>query len=392
MDGVKTDRRIVEVHESTRTSEKPLRPSRAEVDLEAIQHNLKQVRYRVGRGVKIMAVVKANAYGHGLLETTRALLGAGADYFGVAILEEGIQLREGGIETPILVFTPPFPNQAEAFLNYHLDVTVCALEAIDVLNALGSNRGRSVTVHVKVDTGMGRLGVDYRQAVEFTRYVDSMAYLKLKGIYTHFATADEADKGFANLQLSRFHDVVSSLRMAGVDIRWKHCANSAAILDMKDSFYDMVRPGIMLYGYYPSHETSESVSLQPALSLRSKITFLKKVDAGTSVSYGRKYITPSKTTIASVPIGYADGISRLLTNKVDALVNGRRYPVVGTICMDHVMLDVGTSDSVNIGDDVTFIGSDGDEKISAWDIADKLGTIPYEVCCSISARVPRVFH
>ena len=388
---MRTDVHIVEVHKSVAFEWKTIRATCAEIDLEAIQHNFRQVRHRIGNGVKIMAVVKANAYGHGVLETTSALLKAGTDYLGVAILDEAVYLREHGIESPILVFSPPFSDQAESFLDCKVDATVCTVEAADILNALSSKRGRSANVHVKIDTGMGRLGVDYRQSVEFVKYVSSLNNLTLKGIYTHFATADEADKSFAQLQLTRFHEVVTTLTNTGVRIPLKHCANSGAILDLKDSYFDMVRPGIMLYGYYPSHDTSESLPLRPALSLRSRIGFLKKVEAGTSISYGRKYITSRTTTIASVPIGYADGFNRNLSNKAEAIIGGRRYPVVGTVCMDHVMLDVGSSGAAKLGDDVTFIGIDGDEMITAWDVADKLGTIPYEICCAISERVPRFY-
>jgi alanine racemase len=244
---------------------------------------------------------------------------------------------------------------------------------------------------VKVDTGMGRIGVNYKDAVEFVKYVASLKNLELRGIYTQLATADERDKGFAHIQLTRFHAVVSTLANIGISVPLKHCANSAAILDLKDSYYDMVRPGVTLYGYYPSRETSESMSLRPALSWRSKIGFLKRVDAGTPISYGRKYVTSSPTTIASLPIGYADGLSRSLTNKVEVLINGRRFRTIGAVCMDQVMVDLGTSVNAKTGDDVTIIGTDGNEEITAWDVAEKQGTIPYEVTCGISDRVPRIY-
>jgi alanine racemase len=372
-------------------SEKIVRATRAEIDLDAIRHNFRQVRSRVGSGVKIMSVVKANAYGHGIVAVSSALLDAGTNYLGVGIFEEGVLLREQGIESPILVLGPPFEEQLEAFLDYQLDATLCASEAAGALNTLSSSRGRRAPVHVKVDTGMGRIGVNYKDAVEFVKYVASLPNLELRGIYTQLATADERDKGFAHMQLTRFHAVVSTLGNVGISIPLKHCANSAAILDLKDSFYDMVRPGVTLYGYYPSRETSESLSLRPALSWRSKIGFLKRVDAGTPISYGRKYVTSSPTTIASLPVGYADGLSRSLTNKVEVLINGRRFRTVGAVCMDQVMVDLGTSVNAKTGDDVTIIGTDGNEQITAWDVAEKQGTIPYEVTCGISDRVPRIY-
>jgi alanine racemase len=373
------------------STDKSVRATRAEIDLDAVQHNLRQVRSRVGSGVKIMSVVKANAYGHGIIEVSSALREAGTNYLGVGILEEGILLREHAVEVPILVFAPPFPEQVEIALDYDLGTTVCSSVTAETLNALSSNRGRRAVVHVKVDTGMGRLGVDYREAVEFTKHVASLVNLDVQGIYTQFATADEKDSGFARTQLDRFQGVVSTLSNCGVDVPLKHCANSGAILNLKDSYYDMVRPGIMLYGYYPSQETSNILPLTRVLAWRSRIGFVKRVGAGTPISYGRRYVTDLPTTIASVPIGYADGLNRRLTNTGEVIIRGRRYPLVGSICMDQVMVDLGTSTDAKVGDDVTFIGVDGGEEISAWDVADRLGTIPYEVCCAISDRVPRVY-
>lgn len=378
------------MHKVTST-EKFVRATRAEIDLDAIQHNLRQVRSRIGSGVKIMSVVKANVYGHGIIEISSALQEAGTNYLGVGILEEGISLREHGVEAPILVFAPPFLEQVETALDYDLDTTVCSSVSAEALNVLSSKRGRRAAVHVKVDTGMGRLGVDYREAVEFTKHVASLVNLEAQGIYTQFATADEKDSVFARTQLDRFQGVVSTLSNCGVDIPLKHCANSAAILNLKGSYFDMVRPGIMLYGYYPSRETNDILPLRRVLAWRSRIGFMKRVGAGTPISYGRKYVTDSPTTIASIPIGYADGLNRKLTNTGEVIIRGRRYPLVGSICMDQVMVDLGTSTNAKVGDDVTFIGVDGGEEISAWDIADKLGTIPYEVCCAISDRVPRLY-
>jgi alanine racemase len=370
---------------------KLVRATRAEIDLDAIHHNFRQVRSRVGSGVRIMSVVKANAYGHGIVEVSSALLDAGTDYLGVGIFEEGVLLREHGVEAPILVLGPPFEAQLKAFVEYQLDVTLCTGEAAGALDTLGSSLGRRTAVHVKIDTGMGRIGVSHNDAVEFVKYVSSLTNLELRGIYTQLATADEKDKRYARTQLTRFHDVVSTLGNIGISIPLKHCANSAAILDLRDSYYDMVRPGVTLYGYFPSRETSESLSLRPALSWRSKIGFVKRVDAGTPISYGRKFVTNTPTTIASLPVGYADGLSRSLTNKVEVLINGRRFRTVGAVCMDQVMVDLGTSANAKTGDDVTIIGTDGNEQITAWDVAEKQGTIPYEVTCGISDRVPRVY-
>jgi alanine racemase len=373
------------------STDKVVRATRAEVNIDAIQHNLRQVRSRVGSGVKIMSVVKANAYGHGIVGVSSALLDAGTDYLGVGILDEGVLLREHGIEAPILVFAPPFPEQAAIVLDYGLEATICARETAEALNALSSTRGRRAAVHLKVDTGMGRLGVDYRESVQFTKFVASLPNLDIRGIYTHFATADERDERFARTQLKRFFEVTSTLSNSGIEIPLKHCANSAAVLELRDSYFNMVRPGVLLYGYYPSHEINGSLSIRRALSWRSRIGFLKTVEAGTPISYGRRYVTDSPTTIATVPLGYADGLSRNLTNKGEVIIRGRRYPLVGTVCMDQVMVNLGGPSNAKTGDDVTLIGVDGDEEITAWDIADKLGTVAYEICCAISDRVPRVY-
>jgi alanine racemase len=239
---------------------------------------------------------------------------------------------------------------------------------------------------------MGRIGIAPKDAVSFIAGLAKLENLFVKGLYTHFATSDEKDLSFAKKQLSEFRFVIRALDAIGISVPLKHCANSGAILQLKGSQFDMVRPGIMMYGYYPSRETRKSLPLKPAMSIRARIGFLKTVEKGTSISYGRRYFTKSKTTIASVTAGYADGISRRLTNQSNAIIDGKKYPVVGTICMDQLMIDVGNRQTFKIGDVVTLMGREGREEISGWDISDALGTIPYEVCCAISERVPRVYN
>ena len=238
---------------------------------------------------------------------------------------------------------------------------------------------------------MGRVGIPPREAIAFLTELRSMRNLLIKGIFTHFATSDREDSTFARKQLNEFTMLLSALEDAGIHIPLRHCANSGAILHMKDSYFDMVRPGIMMYGYYPSYTTKGTLSLKPAMAVRSAIGFIKTVGKGTSISYGRKYFTPSRTNIATITAGYADGINRRLTNKMDVIVNDTRYPIVGTICMDQLMIDVGLRSSVKVGSKVTLMGKQGGKEISAWEISDVLGTIPYEVCCAISERVPRKY-
>ncbi len=368
-----------------------MRPTRAEINLNALRFNVEGVRRKVGAGVKIMGIVKANAYGHGIVGIAHALTRFGVDYLGVGFLEEGVELRNQGISAPILVLGGVVGSQIHQFLSYDLDITIASIEIAELINGEAqSNGGKRVRAHLKIDTGMERIGVHAENAMPFIERVCGLKNIEVAGLYSHFATADESDKTFAQEQLLRFTAVLECVRQKGIEIPFQHIANSGGILDLPQSYFSMVRPGIMLYGIYPSEETSESIPLQPVLSLRSRVVFLKEVSEGTSISYGRKFTTAHRTRIATVPIGYGDGYSRLLTNDVDVLIRGKRYPVVGTICMDQIMVDVGIDSNVHVGMDVTLIGDDGDEMISGWEISNKLKTIPYEVLTNIAARVPRV--
>jgi len=370
-----------------------MRPTYAEINLDAINHNLKQVRRRVGASPVVMAVVKANAYGHGMIPVAASVLKEKtASYLGVAIVEEGVTLRRSKIHAPVLVFTAPFERQLRLFVENNLESTISSFSTAQKLNRVAAAMGRKAVVHIKLDTGMGRIGIAPKDAVSFIAGLAKLENLFVKGLYTHFATSDEKDLSFAKKQLSEFRFVIRALDAIGISVPLKHCANSGAILLLKGSQFDMVRPGIMMYGYYPSRETRKSLPLKPAMSIRARIGFLKTVEKGTSISYGRRYFTKSKTTIASVTAGYADGISRRLTNQSNAIIDGKKYPVVGTICMDQLMIDVGNRQTFKIGDVVTLMGREGREEISGWDISDALGTIPYEVCCAISERVPRVYN
>ncbi|MGB9774587.1 MAG: alanine racemase [Bacteroidota bacterium] len=368
----------------------PTRPTWAEINLDAFAENLQAVRARVGKDVKIMAVVKANAYGHGAVEIAQEALANGAEMLGVAIPEEGVQLRNAGLSAPILVFTSPPPEQIPIYFNHELLPAIASLESAEQFEREAELRNMRIGVHVKVDTGMGRLGFQWTDAHRSIIDVARLRHLDILGVFSHFASADERDKQYAKLQLQRFADVLDSLRNSHLEIPEIHIANSAAILDIPESFFTMVRPGIMLYGYYPSHETTESMSLRPVMSIKSRIVHLKHVCAGTSISYNRRYVTTHDTWIATVPLGYADGYSRLLTNRASVLINGHCYPVVGTVTMDHIMIDVGDGE-VKLGDEVVLLGSSHEQRITAWDLADKIGTIPYEITCAISSRVPRVY-
>ncbi len=367
-----------------------MRATQAEVELSSLRYNVKQVVKRVGANVRVLGVVKANAYGHGLVSVSKAIIEAGASYLGVAFIEEALELRQH-TNLPILVLSPPFDDSLEAYVRFDLDATISSIEMAHALDAVAKSGGKKARVQIKVDTGMGRIGFLPEVAIEAIRAVSALENLEIAGVYSHFATSDETNKEFARKQLSTFRDVVSSVKDTGITSALFHIANSGAILDMPDSYFDMVRPGIMVYGYYPSLETSESVDIRPALSLKSSVALIKTMKAGMSVSYGRRYFTKRDSRIAVVPIGYGDGFTRLLTGKASVLIKGKRYPVVGTITMDYVMVDLGRDYEVQQGDEVVLLGKSGTDLITAWELASKLGTIPYEVLCMINGRVPRIY-
>lgn len=369
-----------------------IRPAWAEIDLDAIRHNLSEVRRLVGPAVDIMAVVKAEAYGHGAVATAQTAIRSGVNRLGVSLPEEGITLRQAGIQIPILVFEPVQTGQTDAFLEYNLEATVCIPEAVNTLANEASKAGKIAPVHVKVDTGMGRVGVNVNEASAFVRQITRLPGIKVVGIYSHLATADDRNKNFAEQQIRIFSDLINSLKNECLLPEKVHLSNSAAIIDLPVSYFNMVRPGIMLYGLFPSAEVNrEKVHLRPALSLKTGIIFMKRVPANRGISYGQKYYTTRETTIVTIPIGYADGWSRLLSQKAEVLIGGKRFPIVGTICMDQCMIDVG-DEPVELGQEVVLIGKQGNEIITADMVASQIGTINYEVTCMLSDRVPRIYR
>lgn len=369
-----------------------MRPTRAEISLQSIQKNLNSISNKVGPNVKVMGIVKANAYGHGLVETSKALVKYGIDYLGVGFLEEGLVLRQNGINCPILVLGGVLGDQVQHFLANDLEITVSSVELAErIEREVQHGHLKKAKVHLKIDTGMERIGVHSANALAFAEKVARLKHIEIVGIYSHFATADEKDKSFAYQQLERFTKVHQQIKSAGIEIPLQHIANSGAILDIPETYFNMVRPGILLYGVYPSTETSESVKVQSALSLKSKIVYIKVVDADTSISYGRRYFTKSKTRIATIPVGYGDGYPRKLLNKSSVLIKGQRYPVVGAICMDQIMVDLGDAADIHFGDDAVLIGRDNGNEINVNEIAGKTETNVYEILCGVAARVPRIY-
>lgn len=362
-----------------------------EVDLDAVCYNYRTVRSIVGDKTKICAVVKADAYGHGVMEIARTLSDEGVDYFAVAILDEAIELRKMGITKPILVLGPMMPGQAPYVLRYDLTQTICSIEMAEELSMEAFRRRKPVKIHIKVDTGMGRIGIGYEDAVAVIGRIQDFPYLETEGIFTHFATADCPQKEYVREQWERFQQVLKDLKLQGVEIPIAHVATSATIIDLPEMKMDMVRPGLMLYGLYPHPSQKAKVDLKPALTYKARISYLKDITRRSSISYGRKYTAQVGEKIATLPLGYADGIRRMLTNLGEVLIGGKRCPMVGTVCMDHIMVNVTDLDEVSRFDEAVLIGKQGKSEISLDEIAEKLCTIHYEVVSCLGKRVPRIY-
>jgi alanine racemase len=363
------------------------RPTVAVVDLGAIRHNVRTLKPRTA---DVMAVVKANGYGHGSVQVARAAQAGGATWLGVALVEEGIELRDAGLSDPILVLTE-FPSGSEKeALEAGLTPSLYTEEGRRRLAEAGGALGRRVAVHVKVDSGMHRVGLAPDRLLPFVKQLPE-AGLELEGLWTHFAKSEETGDPFTEGQLERFNGVSALLAGEGVTPRYRHAANSAAIMSRPGSHLDLVRLGIAMYGLSPGPALELAAGrLQAAMSWKSAVTMVKRVDAGEAISYGQRYTLRQPSTIATVPVGYADGYSRLLSGNAQVLIRGRRYPVAGTITMDQLMVDCG-DDPVRPGDEVVLIGDQGEERIGADQVAAWMGTINYEVVCGLSERVPREY-
>jgi alanine racemase len=371
------------------------RPTVAEIDLAAFRHNFAVIVKRKPKGCGVLAVVKADAYGHGFMDVATELEALNVTAYGVAFLAEGIQLRKSGIDRPILILGGIYPGQERKCVGFNLSTAVFTLDQARALNEAARRLYRKAKIHVKVDTGMGRLGVDYREAQPFFRELMELPHLELEGVFSHFASADELDEDgrqYTRQQVERFGAALAEARAAGFNPTYVHIANSAAALALELPMCNLIRPGITLYGVLPSPDFHGMADLKPVLRLKSVVAMLKWVEPGTNISYGRRYSAPGRRLIASVPIGYADGYSRSLTNKGEALVRGERARVTGTVCMDWIMLDVTGIEGVAVGDEVTLLGPDPKGGcISAEELAQAAGTIPYEIFCGISKRVPRIY-
>jgi alanine racemase len=367
-----------------------MRDSRAVIDLSAVADSIRGIAKLVGGGVGVMAVVKADGYGHGAVRVTRTVLSSGASRLAVAYVQEALELREAGISAPVLILGNAPADSAETVIRHDLVQSVCDTVLPRALAALAS-ADRPARVHVKVDTGMGRIGVMPEDTPDYVSFLRTLPNLIVEGIFTHFPKSDEADQAFTNGQIETFTGLLGELSARGIDIPLRHMANSGGVLAFPASYLNLVRPGIMIYGLYPSKEVARTIALREAMSLMTRIRFLKRVPPGTPISYGGTYVTKEAAMVATLPIGYADGYRRLLSNRYEALVRGVRAPVIGRVCMDMTMIDVTHVRGARVGDEVVLMGRQGDQEISIDDMADALSTINYEVTCLVGKRVPRVY-
>ena len=367
----------------------------AEINLDSIRFNVQNIQKHIGEETKILAIIKADGYGHGSIPIAKYLSRERLVYgFGVSTVREAVVLRKAGINMPILILGYVFPADFETIIRYNITTTVFQLETAKALSEKACECGETASIHIKIDTGMGRIGFspDEKSADEIEK-ITKLPNLSVEGIFTHFACADCEDKSSAYAQLEKFENINNELSERGITIPIKHACNSAGIIEFNDNHFDMVRAGIIMYGLYPSEEVDKSkLRLIPAMTIKSRISYVKTVPAGTPISYGSNYVTDSERKIATISIGYADGIMRNLTGKGEVLIKGKRAKIVGKICMDQMMADVTDIQDVAQGDFVTLIGKDGDEEITMEEIAEKAGTFNYEFVCGFQRRVPRIYR
>lgn len=371
-------------------SDAVLRPTHLEVDLGALRHNLAALRAHVG-GARVMAVLKANAYGHGLVPVARLMQAEGVACIGVAVLEEGLALREAGVTTPVLVMGGILGSQIPRFLEHDLMLTASSVSKLEAVQECAAAMGRRAQVHLKIDTGMERIGVHWYSAGALLEASLRCPDVDVVGIFSHFANADAADLTHARLQLERFTEVLDFYRQRSLPTPTRHIANSGAVLALPESHLDLVRPGIALYGVSPSPHVPWRLGLRPALTWKSRVVYFKVVQPGNPVSYGSTWAPTEMTRVITVPVGYGDGYPRRMSGRAEVVVRGARYPVVGAICMDQVMVDIGWNSAWN-DDPVVLLGEADGQRVTVEELAEWAGTIPYEILTGINLRVPRVYR
>ena len=363
------------------------RPTWAEVDLANLADNFRKVSLSISPKIKILVTEKADAYGHGLIPVSRKLASLGVDFLGVASIDEGVKLRQAGITTPVLILGVVLEKDIPPIVKFGLTPTVCDEKSAVAFNRLAKKAGIKLNVHVKVDTGMGRIGVQYKDALKLLRKISRLPAIRIEGIFTHFPLAD-VNRQFTSAQIRLFNQLMLDLKESGIVIPLVHAANSVGLTDYQDSHFTMVRPGLVIYGLYPKENLK--IKLKPVLVLKSRVVFVKNVPKGFGVSYSHAYVTKRPGCIVTLPIGYGDGYPRNLSNKAFVLIGGRRFKISGKICMDQVMVDVG-SYKARVGEEAVLIGKQNKAEVTVEELAKLSGTIPYEISCGLGSRIPRVY-
>jgi alanine racemase len=378
----------MQINEYVIAADQGVRSTWAEINLMRLEENLDAIKKRVAPA-KVMLIVKANAYGHGLVEVSKALAGK-ADYVGVAVLEEGILLRQLGITEPIIVLGGVWGDQISAYLQHNLTLTASSVERLEQINDVAAKIGTKARVHLKIDTGMERIGIHYYSAHLLQESALKCPHVEVEGIYSHFANADSPDLTHARLQLERFHEALRFYERRSLPMPMRHIANSAAVLRFPESYFDIVRPGITLYGVYPSPHVPHTIEVKPALAWKSRVVYFKVVKAGHPVSYGSTWQSDHEVRIVTIPVGYGDGFFRSMSNRAKVIIRGKMYPQVGAICMDQLMVNIEWDSAYN-GDEAILLGETNGLRITVEDLAEWAGTIPYEILTNINTRVPRVY-
>jgi alanine racemase len=369
------------------------RATRAEIDLQAFRRNLEYLQNYLSPQTRTMAVIKADAYGHGAVPCAKMAISGGATYLGAGVIEEGIELRESGLDTPILILDSIFPDEAEDLVRHDLTTVICSLPLAQALSKEAGKQHKSVSIHIKVDTGMNRLGVLPENLTKLLDQIRILPNLKIEGISTHFSSADDKDLSITQAQLKKFRSILAKME----DIPLVHCANTSALLKVPESHFNMVRPGLILYGALPSASlqtiiNQEENPFQPVMQWKSQVILIKPIAKGQSISYSASFRTSQNSLVATLPIGYADGLHRSLSNKMEVLIRGKRAPQIGNICMDMTLIDVTEVQGVEVGDEVVLFGKQEGQVISVEEMAEKGKTIPYEILCNVGKRVPRLYQ
>lgn len=364
-----------------------------EIDLKALEHNFKVIKKMAGSGVKILIPVKADAYGHGIIQVACSLEKMGVDYLGVGAIDEAVALRNANVKCPILFLGSVLQSEVYIACDYNISLTASSKQHLEIFNRISGEKNKKLNVHIKIDTGMSRLGIWHLDVLDVIQSISQYSHLSIEGIYTHFHSADDRERKHTLSQIEFFKDVVGKFKNSNTDFKYIHAANSMGVVNFRDSYFNMVRPGLLVYGLYPDTRClkESNIKVEPVMSFKSRLVLIKKVVKGQAISYSRTYVAKEDRVVGVVPVGYGDGYLRALSNRSEVLISGKKAKVLGRVCMDQIIIDLNSIASANVGDEVVLIGKQGSQQILAEELSDIASTISYEIVCLISKRVPRIF-